>query len=215
MKKSDQTKYKHHKAVCLNCYKVFFCYDADIKRGKAKYCSRKCAVLGQQINLEIKCDGCGKTFTRKPGKINKIGKNYCTHVCALKHIDIGNKTKGEKNRLWRGGTGIKGRSYTKEDFRWRRKIRKIFEKKCSFCGSTERLEVDHLWPYSIWPNLRTDIRNGRILCHECHKKTFTYSWRNRNFLLRAKNTFGDNVINFPSSDEIIRVREEIRQKEGI
>jgi 5-methylcytosine-specific restriction endonuclease McrA len=46
--------------------------------------------------------------------------------------------------------------------------------KCVLCGSTERLECDHIKPFKTHPELRFDISNGRVLCHSCHKKTDTY-----------------------------------------
>lgn len=46
--------------------------------------------------------------------------------------------------------------------------------KCVKCGSTERLEVDHILPFSSHPESRYDISNGRVLCNACHRLTATY-----------------------------------------
>lgn len=46
--------------------------------------------------------------------------------------------------------------------------------RCVSCNSTNRLEVDHIKPWSLYPGLRFDIANGRTLCHDCHAKTPTY-----------------------------------------
>lgn len=45
---------------------------------------------------------------------------------------------------------------------------------CVICGSQERPEADHIKSFRQYPVLRYSIDNGRVLCHECHKKTDTY-----------------------------------------
>lgn len=36
------------------------------------------------------------------------------------------------------------------------------------------LEADHIKPYSLFPELRYEVDNGRTLCVDCHKKTPTW-----------------------------------------
>lgn len=55
-----------------------------------------------------------------------------------------------------------------------RKLVLARDKKCVQCGSTERLEADHIKPIRTHPHLIYDLANGRALCRECHKKTPTY-----------------------------------------
>jgi hypothetical protein len=51
---------------------------------------------------------------------------------------------------------------------------------CIWCGHRGgRLEADHIKPFSLFPELRFAIDNGRTLCVDCHKKTDTYSWKTR------------------------------------
>ena len=64
-------------------------------------------------------------------------------------------------------------------FGWRRLVLQRDGYRCVICGSKERLEADHVKPYSRVPELRFDVGNGRTLCHECHKKTDTYGGRAR------------------------------------
>jgi 5-methylcytosine-specific restriction endonuclease McrA len=65
---------------------------------------------------------------------------------------------------------------------WRKKCKSRDENQCSECASTERLEVDHIKPFSqimYENNIKTfaealdclelwNIENGRTLCRRCH-----------------------------------------------
>ena len=63
---------------------------------------------------------------------------------------------------------------TKEYRKWRESILHKFNYTCSFCGSMERLELDHIEPVSKRPELIMVDSNARILCKPCHKTTPSY-----------------------------------------
>jgi len=88
---------------------------------------------------------------------------------------ISEANKGSKNGCWKGGVWDKNKSRLSE-YTYRQFRKRVLErdKKCVLCESEERLEVDHIKPYSQFPELRLDIENARVLCHCCHKKTDTY-----------------------------------------
>jgi len=59
---------------------------------------------------------------------------------------------------------------------WKNAVLRRDNYACILCGDDRRskLQVDHIKPFSLFPELRFAIDNGRTLCEGCHKKTLTY-----------------------------------------
>lgn len=49
---------------------------------------------------------------------------------------------------------------------------------CVWCGKRDKtVQVDHIKPFSLYPELRFNIENGRTLCFTCHQKTDTFGFK--------------------------------------
>ncbi len=90
---------------------------------------------------------------------------------------------GDKNPNWKGGISKKNKTErqlfmeTIAYKNWRKSVFKRDNYTCQECNSRgKRLNADHIKPYSLYPELRVDINNGRTLCVECHRKTQTYGF---------------------------------------
>lgn len=98
---------------------------------------------------------------------------------------------GEKCHLWKGGiTPINQKIRTSYEYKlWRKAVFERDSYQCIWGGKEHgsKLNVDHIKPFSLFPELRFAIDNGRTLCHECHKKTDTYGSRCRT--KKAKNLY--------------------------
>lgn len=62
---------------------------------------------------------------------------------------------------------------------WRKAVFKRDNYTCIWCGIKGSepkgfLNADHIKPFSLYPELRFELSNGRTLCVPCHKKTDTY-----------------------------------------
>ena len=65
---------------------------------------------------------------------------------------------------------------------WRTKVLTRDNYACISCGhtgsKTNPLQVDHIKPKALYPELMFNTSNGRTLCLKCHKKTDTYGKNN-------------------------------------
>jgi 5-methylcytosine-specific restriction endonuclease McrA len=88
--------------------------------------------------------------------------------------------KGEKHHSWKNGVWKSNVALRNTvEYRIWRSLVKQRDKKCVDCGSEEELQVDHIKPFALYPELRFDVENGRILCFSCHRKTETWGGNSR------------------------------------
>lgn len=92
------------------------------------------------------------------------------------------KLSGEKSYLWQGGKTTENEKLRKSiDYKlWRTAVFTRDNYTCVLCGDRGRrghkviLNADHIKAWSLYPELRFAIDNGRTLCLDCHKETDTY-----------------------------------------
>lgn len=128
--------------------------------------------------IERICLGCEKPFMARKRSIVSGNGKFCSHQCAATGLfnKMSGKT-GESNPNWRGGITpinklIRGSSQYKE---WRKSVFERDQYTCTECGQWGgKLNADHIKPFSIYPDLRFDIDNGRTLCQSCHRATETW-----------------------------------------
>jgi len=140
---------------------------------KTKYCSLECRYLGRykksrdELSLVVRgCGVCGspiRVWTKRPQK--NCAK--CSHILR----------RGSGNPNWKGGVTSEGQLIRRspEGIAWRKSVFERDRFTCQICGKVGgTLHADHIKPFAYYPDLRTDIGNGRTLCEPCHKKTDTY-----------------------------------------
>lgn len=141
-----------------------FCHKSPLKEKRDKYCNRDCYRNGR-MGMRFSDDHKLKL------RLSKLGKQ--SPKKGVPQL----KTRGEKNHFWRGGvTSINAKIRESLEYDdWRRKVFERDLYTCQLCGEIGgRLEADHIKPFSLYPDLRFDLSNGRTLCKICHKKTDTY-----------------------------------------
>lgn len=85
---------------------------------------------------------------------------------------------GSNNYRWSGGLSTTDRQKVMSQMEYRQWRRHVFQRDdytCQACSQRGgKLNADHELPYSIFPELRFEILNGRTLCIDCHRKTSTW-----------------------------------------
>lgn len=150
---------------CLQCNKEIV---LKIRRdlGRKKYCNRSCRQL-YRYATDIK-------FQQMFEKARKLS--------LTPEANSKKSMPGEKNPRY-----IKDRNKLKtrkryENTIWRKAVFERDNYTCQICHKKGgQLQADHIQPYCAFPELRTDINNGRTLCVNCHKKTDTYGSKALNF----------------------------------
>ena len=87
--------------------------------------------------------------------------------------------KGSKNYFWKGGltqANLLVRNSLEYKF-WREAVFKRDNYTCVKCGARGGINADHIKPFSLFPELRFELTNGRTLCVPCHQNTDTYGTR--------------------------------------
>lgn len=142
----------------------------------------------------VSCAICTNPFYAAGWEINH-GRKYCSEQCydtvRANHLAGWNKgrkrewhnstefkkgqTSRENNVNWKGGVTLQMIRFTPEYKDWRKSVFERDDFTCLWCKKRGgRLEADHIYPQSLFPNKRLNLDNGRTLCKECHKKTITY-----------------------------------------
>lgn len=132
----------------------------------------------------IKCDWNGRKHDMvSKTKMSKAKKGKKISDETRRKISKANR--GEKSYFWKGGlTDINHSIRHSFEYRaWRKEVFKRDNYTCQICknkngcGTTVKIQADHIKPFSKYPSLRFDLSNGRTLCIECHRKTDTYGGR--------------------------------------
>lgn len=119
-------------------------------------------------NKKAKCIICGEPAPFK----------FCSKKCQ------GIWMTGPNSLNWKGGITSANRKIrnSKEYALWRTAVFERDDYTCIWCEQRGgKLNADHIKPFSLFPELRFAIDNGRTLCEACHRTTDTYGMRILNY----------------------------------
>lgn len=123
------------------------------------------------------------TFPKGGVPWNKGLKGALVHTeDTRKRMSATHKSRKELSHLWKGGITPKNKLIRQsvEYKLWREAVFQRDNWTCIWCGDRGvRLNADHIKPFSLFPELRFSIDNGRTLCVPCHKTTDTYLYKLR------------------------------------
>lgn len=175
-------KYFYEK-ICEICKKEYL-----TNHNKSKFCSKKCNHVGQSKKIILICKTCEKSFSISPShnykiycsnecyhsdKNIKINCDYCSKIVKKKKCNIKNNKNVFCNRkcaslfMRKDKKQNQGRR-SPEDLLWKKQLLIKFNYKCQNCSTDRKLEAHHIKKVELFPELRHDINNGIIFCHDCH-----------------------------------------------
>lgn len=150
----------------------------ESKKGNKYFFGKKHTLEARQKIREARAKQIMTEETRK--KISEAGKGRKYSLETRKKISEG--LKGKNGGGWKGGlTSINILIRTSAEYKlWRKAVFERDDYTCIWCGAKNGhgrevvLNADHIKPFSLFPELRFAIDNGRTLCVNCHKTTDTY-----------------------------------------
>lgn len=176
---------------CDNCRKEFLRHPSENnQKGVYKYCSKSCAMrhrvfLNPNIMIELTKKGnkarigthhSEETKKKLSKHFSGLGLEYSRKISEAVRKS-GKIRKGKDCNFWKGGvTPINKKIRSSSELkRWRKEVFYRDDFTCQMCGDRGvTLNADHIKPFSLFPELRFDLDNGRTLCVPCHKETDTY-----------------------------------------
>lgn len=152
------------KSNCLQCNKLIYVREAEIKRGNGKFCSLKCssrhyAQNRQKPENNVVCSYCAKPFYKSPSRV-KNSKNGI-HFCCRTHKDLAQRLGGIPE--------IQPPHYGNGDgkYRYRKLALRVLGPVCNKCGYnkySQVLEVHH----KDRNRSNNEMSNLEVLCRNCH-----------------------------------------------
>ena len=133
----------------------------------------KAAKKKRELRINKECKWCEKKFDVQPC-LDRI--QCCSRSCT-KRLQLQNS---ENHPNWRGGKGTeRHRLMGKEEYvLWRTAVFIRDNYTCQECNMRGgELNADHIKPWSLYPELRYAIDNGRTLCVSCHRQTDTWGFK--------------------------------------
>lgn len=145
--------------TCQTCNKPFEAREADVKRGRGRYCSLSCSSSRPRPPKEANCscDYCGEQFYRPPSKI-RSKYTFCNRSCKERAQSL--DTEGFRDMV-PSHYGTREATYREVAFRHQ-------ERRCNRCGYDEHPEV--LEVHHIDRNRKNNTsQNLEVLCPTCHR----------------------------------------------
>ena len=144
-------------------------------------------ITSQKTREKISLSGKGRKAWNKGKTCPEEIKKKIAETNKRKGIEPVDKAifpLGEKHPNWKGGiTPINLKIRSSLEYKlWRKSVFERDNYTCVWCGDDRggNLEADHIKPFSLFPELRFAIDNGRTLCKECHSKIGWQLFRENN-----------------------------------
>lgn len=140
-----------------------------IRANHAHFWKGKTKPLTPETIQKIRLSNIGRKISQETK--NKLSQSHLGQVAWNKGIK--SPLSGNLHWNWQGGVTLENHRIRSslENKLWRIAVFKRDDYTCVMCHLRGgRLEADHIKPFSIFPELRFAINNGRTLCKPCHRQ---------------------------------------------
>jgi 5-methylcytosine-specific restriction endonuclease McrA len=156
---------------CGECGKLFYAAPWMMRRRSgAKFCSKPCAYIGRELRA---------TFEKgHPDLVPPEARGHTEETRRkISQVQRANSRRGPLSPNWRGGKRTERQAaMSKWEYKdWRASVFKRDNFTCQSCHVRGgELHADHIKPWSLFPDLRYEISNGRTMCVDRHRMTPTW-----------------------------------------
>jgi len=89
---------------CKHCGETFHRtkHEVQISQIQSKpydFCGQSCLGQSRTLSLEVVCDQCGKSFTKRLSQIQKTKHHFCSQSCAAKYHNARKQTGTRRSKL--------------------------------------------------------------------------------------------------------------------
>ena len=189
-------------SITFNCdYCGKECSDkvSHYSKSKNHFCSQDCKNKWQSENrtgenssnwqggkITVSCSYCGKEIEVNKYEYNNYKNHFCSQECKAKWQS--ENVKGENHPNYDPTKTQEEREQERkypEYNDWRKEVYKRDNYTCQCCGvvgNGHNLNAHHIYGYTEYKDLGTDINNGVTLCEDCHKRYHKqYGYKNNNY----------------------------------
>ena len=135
--------------------------------------NRKGIKLTEEHKTKLRKAHEGKKINENQRRALEVGRNRIITDEERRKRSKGRK--GALSSLWKGGVSKQNRTERENimstlEYRiWRRKVYERDGYTCQDCGKRGgKLNAHHVKSFSLYPELRLNVNNGKTLCEPCH-----------------------------------------------
>ena len=158
-----------------------------ITKGEKIFVKQSDLMDGSSVMVDVECDCCKDILNiayKDYKSHNHNGKYYCI-PCSAKIFN-----SGEKGHLWNTNKTDEERERGRTYPEYTKFIKSVMARDkyvCQCCGKDAEA-VHHLYAYSEYKELRTDVTNGIALCDNCHDSFHNWHINKFGYAEKGKNT---------------------------
>lgn len=188
-------KLKSYLIVCPSCNQERYVAYSQNWNIKSNICSGEChscfvkngrinksgLALGRLWNKGLMISGMSRKHQSDKQKLKKSEMNRLFPIASIpgvrEKMRLAKLGKyGELANRWEGGKTKNQKERMLAKYKeWRKAVFLRDDYTCQMCFKRgKKLNADHILSFSKYPELRTDLDNGRTLCLDCHKTTPSY-----------------------------------------